>query len=113
MKCDSNLLEDYVEGFLETSDQQKIKTHLQCCEICQSEYEQLINEQKSKFAQLNTPMMTHSQAEVIMQRIQTNTKRKKSWHTLKMTVISAAVIMLSFALYYWIRTPNELAQPID
>lgn len=113
MKCDSNLLEDYVEGFLKTSEQQKMEAHLQSCKNCQSEHEQLINEQKTLFAQINTPLMTHSQADIIMQRVQTNTKRKKSWHTLKITVISAAVIMLSFALFYWNRTPNEVAQPID
>lgn len=113
MKCNSNLLEDYIEGFLEDSEQQKMEAHLQYCKNCQSEYEQLVNEQKSLFAQLNKPMMTHSQADFIMQRIQTNTKRKKSWHTLKISVIGAAVIVLSFALYSLNRTPNEVAQQID
>ena len=86
---------------------------MQSCKNCQLEYEQLLNEQNTLIAQLNIPRMANSQADAIMQRIQTNTKYKKSWHTLKMTVISAAVIMLSFVLYYWNRTPNELAQPID
>lgn len=113
MKCDLNLLEDYLEGFLEDNEQQKVEAHLQYCKNCQSEYKKLVNEQKTLFAQLNKPMMTHSQADVIMQRIQTNTKRKKSWHTLKITVISAAVIMISFTLYYWNRTPYEEAQQID
>ena len=113
MKCDSNLLEDYLDGFLEGNEQQKVEAHLQYCKNCQTEYKQLVNEQKKLFAQLNKPMMTHSQADSIMQRIQTNTKRKKSWHTLKITVISAAVIMLSFALYYWNRSPYEEAQQID
>lgn len=113
MKCDSNLLEDYVEGFLKEIEQKKMEAHLQSCENCQLEYEQLLNEQNGLFAQLNIPRMANSQADTIMQRIQTNTKRTKFWHTLKMTVISAAVIMLSFAFYYWNRTPNELAQPID
>lgn len=113
MKCDANLLEDYIEGFLKEIEQKEMEAHLQSCENCQLEYEQLVNEQNALFAQLNKPRMANSQADAIMQRIQTNTKRKKSWHTLKMTVISAAVIMLSFALYYWNRTPNELAQPID
>ncbi|MFB7160215.1 MULTISPECIES: anti-sigma factor family protein [unclassified Lysinibacillus] len=113
MKCDSNLLEDYVEGFLDEVEQKKTEAHLQFCENCQREYEQLVNEQKTLFAQLNKPMMTHSQDDAIMQRIQTNTKRKKSWYTLKITVISAAVIMLGFAFYYWNRTPIEVAQPID
>lgn len=113
MKCDSNLLEDYIEGFLEDSEQQKMEAHLQYCKNCQSEYEQLVNEQKTLFAQLNKPMMTHSQADFIMQRIQTSTKRKKSWHTLKISVIGAAVIVLSFALYSLNRAPNEVAQQID
>ncbi|MFJ6207099.1 anti-sigma factor family protein [Lysinibacillus sp. NPDC092081] len=113
MKCDSNLLEDYVEGFLDEIEQKKIEAHLQFCENCQREYEQLVNEQKTLFAQLNKPMMTHSQSDAIMQRIQTNTKRKKSWYSLKITVISAAIIMLSFALYYWNRPSIEVAQPID
>lgn len=113
MKCDSNLLEDYIEGFLENSEQQKIEAHLQYCKNCQSEYEQLVNEQKALFAQLNKPMMTHSQADFIMQRIQTNTKRKKYWHTLKINVISVAVIVLGFALYYWNSIPNEVTQQID
>ncbi|ALC85254.1 hypothetical protein AM499_05050 [Bacillus sp. FJAT-22090] len=113
MKCDSNLLEDYIEGFLKDSQQQKMEAHLQYCKNCQSEYEQLVNEQKTLFAQLNKLMMTHSQADFIMQRIQTNTKRKKSWNSLKITVISAAVIVLSFALYYWNRTPYQEAQQID
>lgn len=113
MKCDSNLLEDYLEGFLEGNEQQKVEAHLQYCKNCQSEYKQLVNEQKTLFAQLNKPMMTHSQSDSIMKRIRTNTKRKKSWHTLKITVISAAVIMLSFVLYYWNRTPYEETQQID
>jgi hypothetical protein len=113
MKCDSNLLEDYIEGFLEDSEQQKVEAHLKCCKNCQSEYKQLVNEQKTLFAQLNKPMMARSQADVIMQRIQTNIKRKKSWHTLKINVIGVAVIALSFALYYWSHTPNEVAQQID
>lgn len=113
MKCDTNLLEDYIEGFLKDSEQQKMEAHLQYCKNCQSEYEQLVKEQKTLFAQLNKPMMTPSQADFIMQRIHTNTKRKKSWHTLKITVISAAVILLSFALYYWNRTPYEVAKQID
>ncbi|MEY9971274.1 hypothetical protein ABH966_001647 [Lysinibacillus sp. RC46] len=113
MKCDSNLLEDYVEGFLDEIEQKKMEAHLQFCENCQREYEQLVNEQKTLFAQLNKPMMTHSQGDAIMQRIQTNTKRKKSWYSLKITVISAAIIMLSFAFYYWNRPPIEVAQPID
>lgn len=113
MKCDSLLLEDYVEGFLEANKLQKLEAHLQYCRNCQNEYEQLVNEQKTLFAQLNKPMMKHSQADFIMQRIQTNTKRKKMWHSLKISVISAAVLVLSFALYYWNRMPSEVAQPID
>ena len=113
MKCDSNLLEDYIEGFLEDSEQQKMEDHLHNCKNCQSEYEQLVNEQKTLFAELNQPMMSHSQADFIMQRIQTSTKRKKAWHTLKISVISAAVIVLSFALYSLNRTPNEVAQQIE
>ena len=57
--------------------------------------------------------MVNSQANAIMQRIQANTKRKKSWQTVKMTIVSAAVIMLAFMFYYLNRTPNELAHPID
>ncbi|WP_241747110.1 anti-sigma factor family protein [Lysinibacillus sphaericus] len=83
MKCDSNLLEDYVEGFLDEVEQKRMEAHLQCCENCQRNYEQLVNEQKILLAQLNKPMMTHSQDDAIMQRIQTNTKLKKSWYTLK------------------------------
>lgn len=113
MKCDLNVLEDYVEGFLEAKEQQKIENHLRYCKNCQNEYKQLVNEQKNLFAQLNTPMLTHSQSDAIMQRIQTDTKRKKTWHTLKISVISAAVIMLSFSLYYWNQTPNEMTQPIE
>jgi len=113
MKCDLLLLEGYVEGFLDTSEQKKMEDHLKCCENCQSEYEQLVNEQKSLYAQLNTPILTNSQSNIIMQRIQTDSKRKKTWHTLKITIISAAVMMLSFALYYWNRTPNEVAQQIN
>lgn len=112
MKCDSNLLDDYIEGFLDDVEQKKMEDHLQLCENCQREYEHLINEQKILFAHLNEPMMTYSQEDAIMQRIQTYTKRKKSWYSLKMTVISVAVIMLSFALYYWNRTPIEVAQPV-
>lgn len=113
MKCDSELLEDYVEGFLETSELQKIEAHLVCCESCQNEYKQLVNEQKALVAQLNTTMMTHSQSHVIMKHIHSNAQRKKSWRTLNISIISAAVIMLSFAFYYWNHTPNEVAQPID
>ncbi|MEK4426149.1 zf-HC2 domain-containing protein [Solibacillus sp. FSL K6-1523] len=113
MKCDLNVLEDYVEGFLEAKEQQKIENHLRYCKNCQNEYKQLVNEQKNLFAQLNTPMLTHSQSDAIMQRIQMDTKRKKTWHTLKISVISAAVIMLSFTLYYWNQTPNEMTQPIE
>lgn len=114
MKCNSYLLEDYVEGFLEEVERNKMETHLQSCKNCQLEYEQLLNEQKALIAQLNIPRMANSQADAIMQRIQTNEKHKKSWHTLKMSIISAAVIMLSFVLYSWNRTPNELArQPFD
>ncbi|WP_336045988.1 anti-sigma factor family protein [Solibacillus ferritrahens] len=114
MKCNSYLLEDYVEGFLEEVERNKMEAHLQSCTNCQLEYEQLLNEQKSLIAQLNIPRMANSQADAIMQRIQTNEKHKKSWHNLKMIVISAAVIMLSFVLYSWNRTPNELAQqPFD
>jgi len=113
MKCDPNLLEDYVEGLLDEVEQKKTEAHLHLCENCQRQFEQLVNEQKTLFAQLNKPMVTHSQEVVIMQRIQAITRRKKSWYTLKITVISAAVIMLSFAFYYWNRTPIEVAQPID
>ena len=113
MKCDLLLLEDYIEGFLDTSEQMKVEDHLKCCKHCQSEYEQLVHEQKSLFTQLNTPILTNSQSNIIMKRIQKDSKRKNSWHTLKITIISAAVIMLSFTLYYWNRTPNEVAQPID
>lgn len=113
MKCDTNLLEDYVEGFLNEFEQKKITAHLQSCENCKHEYKQLLNEQNALFSQLNTPTMANSQADTIMQRIQTKTKRKKSLQTFKMTVISAAVIMLGFAFYYLNRTPNELAQPND
>ena len=111
MKCDSDFLEDYVEGFLDEDEQKKMEAHLQFCENCQLDYEQLLNEQNTLFAQLNIPKMTISQDNAIMQRI--NTKRRKSWYTLKITLISAAVIMLSFALYYWNRTPIKVAQPID
>ncbi|MBD8036197.1 zf-HC2 domain-containing protein [Solibacillus sp. A46] len=114
MKCNAYLLEDYVEGFLEEIERNKMEAHLHSCKNCQLEYEQLLNEQKTLIAQLNKPRMANSQADAIMQRIQTNVKHKKSWHTLKMSVISAAVIMLSFVLYSWNRTPNELAQqPFD
>ena len=110
MKCNSYLLEDYVEGFLEEIERNEMEAHLQFCKNCQLEYEQLLNEQKTLIAQLSIPRMANSQADAIMQRIQTNVKHKKSWHTLKMSVISAAVIILSFVLYSWNRTPNELAQ---
>ena len=85
MKCDSLLLEDYVEGFLEANELQKLEAHLQTCKSCQNEYQQLRNEQQILFAQLNTPIIKHSsQADLIMQHIQTNTKRKKLWHSLKL-----------------------------
>lgn len=113
MKCDSNLLEDYVEGFLDEVEQKKMEDHLRFCENCQREYEHLLNEQKTLFAQLNEPMMTHSLGNAIMQRIQANTKRKKSWYSLKITVVSVAVMMLSFAFYYWNRSPIEVAQQFD
>lgn len=114
MKCDSLLLEDFVEGFLEANELQKLETHLQTCKSCQNEYKQLRNEQQALYAQLNTPIIKHSsQANLIMQRIQINTKRKKLWHSLKISVISAAVLVLSFGLYYWNRMPSEVAQPID
>lgn len=113
MKCEPNLLEDYVEGFLDEDEQKKIEAHLHFCEKCQREFEQLLNEQSMLFAQLNIPKMTNSQEEAIMQRIYTETKRKKSWYTLKISVISAAVIILSFAFYYWNRTPIKVAQTVD
>lgn len=114
MKCDSLLLEDYVEGFLEADEVQKLEAHLQTCKSCQNEYQQLRNEQQSLVTQLNTPIIKYSsQADLIMQRIQTNTKRKKSWNSLKISVMSAAVLLLSFGLYYWNRMPSEVAQPID
>lgn len=114
MRCDSLILEDYVEGFLEANELQKLEAHLQTCKSCQNEYQQLRNEQQTLFAQLNTPIIKHSsQADLIMQRIQTNTKRKKLWHSLKISVISAAVLVLSFGLYYWNRMPSEVTQPID
>ena len=113
MKCDLLLLEDYIEGFLNTSEQKKVEDHLKCCKNCQSEYEQLVNEQKTIFTQLNTPMMTNSQSNIIMNRIQIDSKRKKNWNSLKVTIISSAVIMLSFAFYYWNHTPNEVAQQIN
>ena len=113
MKCDSNLLEDYVEGFLKEIEHQKVEAHLKSCENCQNEYKQLIEEQNNLIAQLNIHSMANSQVDAIMQRIQKNTKRKNTWYTLKITIISAAVIMLGFVYYYLNRTPNDLAQPID
>lgn len=113
MKCDLILLEDYVEGFLNEMEKKKVEAHLQSCAKCKLEYDQFIMEQNALLTQLNQPRKANSQSDTIMQRIQTNTKRKKSWQTLKMTIISAAVIMLSFTLFYWNRTPNELAQPSD
>lgn len=114
MKCDSLLIEDYVEGFLEANELEKLEAHLQTCKSCQNEYQQLRKEQQTLFAQLNTPIIKHSsQADLIMQLIQTNTKRKKLWHSLKISVISAAVLFLSFGFYYWNRMPSEVAQPID
>ena len=83
MKCDFNLLEDYVEGFLKEIEQKKVEAHLQSCKKCQNEYKQLLNEQNYLFAQLNKPSMVNSQANAIMQRIQANTKRKKSWQTVQ------------------------------
>lgn len=113
MKCDLNFLEDYVEGFLKEMEQKEVEAHLQSCKNCQLEYEQLLNEQNVLFEQLNKSRMASSQTDAIMQHIEKNAKRKKSWQTLKMTVISAAIIMLSVALYYWNGPPNEVAQPLD
>ncbi len=113
MKCEPILLEDYIEGFLDEDEQKKIEDHLRFCKNCQREYEQLLNEQNILFAQLNIPKMTNSQEDAIMHHIYTDTKRKKSWYTLKISVISAAVIILSFTFYYWNRTPIEVAQPVD
>ncbi len=113
MKCEPILLEDYVEGFLDEDEQKKIEDHLRFCKNCQREYEQLLNEQNTLFAQLNIPKMTNSKKDAIMHHIYNDTKRKKTWYTLKISVISAAVIILSFTFYYWNRTPIEIAQPVD
>lgn len=113
MKCEPILLEDYVEGFLDEDEQKKIEDHLQFCKNCQCEYEQLLNEQNILFAQLNIPKITSSKEDAIMHHIYTDTKRKKSWYTLKISVISVAVIILSFTFYYWHRPPIEVTQQVD
>lgn len=113
MKCDLELLEDFVEGFLGEAEQKKMEAHLQSCENCQIEYEQLLNEQNVLLTQLNLPKMANSQYDVIVQRIQKDNKHKKYWQTFKVFVISAAIILLSFALYYSNQTPKEVAQPIE
>lgn len=115
MKCNDILLEDYVEGFLNTAEKTELETHLSSCNKCQQTLENLRIEQRLLATTLNETQLKSSLTENLMQEIKQQKKIKASRLRYKMMFITAAILMISFTLIATMDKPSQHADvlPLD
>ena len=115
MKCNDTLLEDYVEGFLNTAEKTELETHLSSCNKCQQTLENLKTEQRLLATTLNETQLKSSITRNLMQEIERHKQIKARRHPYKMMFIIAAMLMVSFTLIATMNKPSQHADvlPLD
>lgn len=98
MKCNNTLLEDYVEGFLNTAEKTELETHLSSCNKCQQTLKNLKTEQRLLATTLNETQLKSNLTENLMQEIKQHKQIKARRHRYKIMFITAAILMISFTL---------------
>jgi|GEM_PF-3791631 len=109
MTCNDILLEDYVEGFLNAAEKTELETHLSSCNQCQQTLENLRAEQRLLATTLNETQLKNSLTENLMQEIKQHRQIKARRNRYKMMFITAAILMISFALISSVNEPREHA----
>ena len=109
MTCNDILLEDYVEGFLNTAEKIELETHLSSCDQCQQTLENLRIEQRLLATTLNETQLKSSLTENLMQEIKQYRQIKARRNHYKMMFITAAILMISFTLIATMNKPSQHA----
>ncbi|MGE7023427.1 anti-sigma factor family protein [Solibacillus cecembensis] len=109
MKCNDILLEDYVEGFLNTAEKTELVMHLSSCNKCQQTLENLRAEQRLLATTLNETQLKSGLTENLMQEIKQQKKIKARRHRYQMMFITAAILMISFTLIATMNKPSQHA----
>lgn len=113
MTCNDILLEDYVEGFLNTTEKIKLETHLSSCNHCQQTLENLRTEQRLLAITLNDTQLKNSLTENLMQEIKQHRQIKARRNRYKMMFIAAAILMISFTLIVTMNKPSQHADVLQ
>lgn len=109
MTCNDILLEDYVEGFLNTAEKIELETHLSSCNQCQQTLENLRTEQRLLANTLNDTQFKSSLTENLMQKIKLHRQIKAKRNRYKMMFITAAILMIGFTLISTMDKPSKHA----
>lgn len=114
MRCDEQLLEDYIEGFLTGTEKTALETHVTECLTCQQTLENLKMEQRLLATALNEEPVEPYPATHVLQNIQQHKQKKARRQRYNMLFITAAIVMISVVLLATLKQPSQLAEmPVD